>query len=80
MERLILKLRLQYFGHLVDLKISHRLKAESVLFNGKILRLQAWETASQGAPSDHSEETGERVSLYTNLQQRAGSMNIKDYC
>ena len=69
MERLILKLKLQSFGYLVDLKISHRLKAERVLFSGKILGLQAWETASQGALRDCCEQEGEGVRLYC-LQQR----------
>ena len=58
------------FGHLVDLKISHRLKAERVLFSEKILGLQAWETTSQGALRDCCEEAGEGVRLYTSLQQR----------
>ena len=67
MERLILKLKLQSFGYLVDLKISHRLKAERVLFSGKILGLQAWETASQVALRDCSQEAGGGIRIYTSL-------------
>ena len=68
-ERLILKLKLQSFGHLVNLKISCRLKAVRVLFSEKILGLQAWETTSQGTLRDCCEEVGEGVRLYASLQQ-----------
>ena len=43
------------------------LKVERVLFSGKILGLQAQETASQGALGNCSEEVGEGVRIYRSL-------------
>ena len=65
----------------VNLKISHSLQVESVLFGGNILGLQAQETVTQVDLRDCFEEVGKEVRVIYNLAtKRAGSLNIKDYC
>jgi len=54
----------------VNVKISHRLKVESILFSGRIVGLQTQEIAFQVALRDSSEEVGEGVKIYRSLQQR----------
>ena len=62
----------------VNLKNSHNLKVESyVLFDGNILGLEAWETASQVTLRITLRRWWGGVRLYRSLQQRVGSLNIK---
>ena len=53
-----------------NLKISHSLKVERVLFGGNILGLQAQETATQVDLRGCSQEVGKEVRVNTILPQR----------